>query len=155
MGFLDTKDEADESDVTFDDESKIRLFETQQKSSKSIHDYVKKFFPVAIGAIVILLIAGYLMMPGTGDEVRASDDLYNAVYQHKVTHEKRSISEAAFYKCDGFYWVRILAEPKQFPPSNPEDPVNQYRLSVKQDGGSWQVATLPLPTKENDKPCNH
>src|SRR5215212_637300 len=95
MGILDTKDELDESAVTFDEESKIRLFETQQKSSKSIHDYVKKFLPVAIAAIVILLITGYLMMPGTGDQVRASDDLYNSVYQHMLTKEKRSISEAA------------------------------------------------------------
>ena len=153
MGIFDTKDEPAESDVAFDADSKIRLFETHQKSSKSIHDYIKQFLPVAVAAVVLLVVFGFFMTPGAGDEVRAPDDVYNAVYDHMLTNEKRSMSEVKFYKCDGFYWVKLLAEPRPFPPSNPEDQVNQYRLAVEQAGTAWNVTTLNLQKPESDMPC--
>jgi hypothetical protein len=151
MGILDVNEDPTESDIEFDNDSKIRLFETHQKTSKGVHDYIRKFLPVAVAAIVILVVFGFFMTPRAGDEVRAPDEVYNAVYEHIVTKEKRSISEAKFYKCEGYYWVQILAEPKPFPPSNPEDPVNQYRLAAQQSGSVWSVETLQK--SEKDVPC--
>ena len=154
MGIFDTQDEPATDDIAFDEDSKVRLFETHQKTSRSFHDYAKKFLPVTVAAIALLVVFGFLMTPRAGDEVRASDDLYNAVYEHMLSKEKRSISEVKFYKCDGFYWVKILAEPKPFPPSNPEDKVNQYRLSAQEAGSGWEVNTLSLQQPGSDTPCS-
>jgi len=52
--------------------------------------------------------------------------------------------------------VKILAEPRTYPPSNLEDDVNQYRLTVRENGdGSRQIETLQLPSKEDDVPCKN
>ena len=138
----------------FDEKDKVRLFETQEKNVRSIHDYAKIFLPIAVVVIVVLAAIMYLMSPGIGDTVRPSIELNDAVYDHMLTQEKRTANEIAFYKCDGYYWVKILAEPRAYPPSNLEDDVNQYRLTVREKSdGSRQIETLPLPSKENDIPC--
>lgn len=151
MGLFDTNDEIEEKGVELDDDSKIRLFETHQKTSKSIHDYIRKFLPVAVVAAVLLGLFVYFMSPGIGDQVRAPDDVYDAVHDHMLMVEKRSPVEMTFYKCDGFYWVKVLAEPKPFPPSNLEDPVNQFRLTARQQDGKVQVVTLQK--SDDNTPC--
>ena len=156
MGLLDADEQQAEQpeNIQFDEDSKIRLFETHQKTSKGIRDYAKHFLPVAVIVIVGLGILYYFMQPGIGDEVRASDAMYDAVYDHMLTKEKRTASEMTFYKCDGYYWVRVLAQPRTYQPSLRLDPANQYRLTARQQqDGSYQVATLPLPSQENDVPC--
>ena len=129
-------------------------FRNAGKNVRSIHDYAKIFLPIAVVVIVVLAAIMYLMSPGIGDTVRPSIELNDAVYDHMLTQEKRTANEIAFYKCDGYYWVKILAEPRAYPPSNLEDDVNQYRLTVRENSdGSRQIETLPLPSKENDIPC--
>lgn len=140
----------------FDEKDKIRLFETQEKKKnvRSVRDYAKFFLPIALVVIVGIAAVVYFLSPGIGDTVRPSNELYNAVYDHMLTNEKRTANEVIFYKCDGYYWVKVLAEPRAYPPSNLEDAVNQYRLSVRENAdGSRQIATLPLPAKEDDVPC--
>jgi hypothetical protein len=153
MSLLDA-DEEQQDEVRFDEDSKIRLFETQQKNSKSIHDYVKHFLPFAVIVIVGLGVLYYFMQPGIGDEVRASNEMYDSVYDHMLTKEKRTATEMTFYKCDGYYWVKVLAEPRSYPPSLRLDPVNQYRLTARQQvDGKYQIVTLPLPSQNDDVPC--
>ena len=138
----------------FDEKDKIRLFETQEKNVRSIHDYAKFLLPIALVVIIGIVAVVYFLSPGIGDTVRPSNELYNAAYDYMLTNEKRTANEMTFYKCDGYYWVKILAEPRPYPPSNLEDAVNQYRLSVREnEDGSRQIVTLPLPPKEDDIPC--
>jgi len=153
MGLLDA-DEEQQDEIRFDEDSKIRLFETQQKTSKSVHDYVKHFLPFALIVIVGLGVLYYFLQPGVGDEVRASDEMYTSVYDHMLTKEKRTASEMTFYKCDGYYWVKVLAQPRVYPPSLRLDPVNQYRLTAKeQPDGKYQITTLPSQSQQDDVPC--
>jgi len=102
--------------------------------------------------LVGLGVVYYLMLPGIGDEVRASDRMHDAVYDYMLTKEKRTPKELTFYKCDGFHWARVWAEPRAYPPSNPYDDVNKYRVSVNQQAdGAFQISTLP--GGGNDIPC--
>lgn len=138
----------------FDEKDKVRLFETQEKNVRSIHDYAKMFLPIAVVVIVVLAAVMYLMSPSIGDAVRPSRELNDVVYDYMLTTEKRTANEMTFYKCDGYYWVKILTEPRAYPPSNLEDEVNQYRLTVRENAdGSRQIVTLPLPAKADDVPC--
>lgn len=142
----------EEDDSGFSDEDKIRLFETQKRSTRSVKDYAKKLLPVVLLVIVGIAAVLYLIQPGVGDRVKPPLDLEYKVYDHMLLKEKRSVSEIAFYNCDGYYWVKVLAVPRSYPPSNLLDAVNQYRLSALQTGDtSYEITTLPLP--ENDVPC--
>jgi hypothetical protein len=152
MSLLEPEEE-NAGDVTFDPDSKVRLFETQQRSSASVHSYVIKFLPVAL--IAILIIAGviWFMQPGIGDAVRPPKDVADAVDEYMLSKEHRSIREITFYKCSDYYWVRILAEPRSALGSV-DDPSNQYRLRVERNGdAAASIQTLPLPDKQNDVPC--
>jgi hypothetical protein len=143
------------SDVGFDEESKIRLFETQQRESRSVHDHLKRFLPVAVVAVVIVGALIYFMQPGIGDAVKPPKHIEDSVYEYMLAKEKRSVREIAFYKCDGWYWVKILAEPRS-QLASVDDPANQYRLRVDAaDERASNITTLPLPDKANDVPCKH
>jgi hypothetical protein len=155
MSLLEPEEE-NADDVAFDEDSKIRLFETQQRSSKSVHEYVIKFLPVGLIAIVIIGAIIWLMQPGIGDPVAVPSELKQSVYDYMSGTEKRSITEIGFYKCSGYYWVKILAEPRAYPPSNLEDAVNQYRLEVRSsDGKTAEIKTLPAPANASNKPCDN
>ncbi len=144
----------EENNIDFDEENKIRLFETQKRSERSFWDYAKKFLPVVLVVIVGIAAVLYFIQPGIGDRVKAPLELEYAVYDYMLAKEKRSVSEIAFYKCDGYYWVKLLAEPRSYPPSNLLDAVNQYRLTARQtEASKWQITTLPLPSADNDVPC--
>lgn len=147
--------EEEENSIDFSEEDKIRLFETQKRSERSIRDYAKFFLPIALVVIVGIAAVMYFTLPGIGDRVKAPLELEYAVYDYMLTREKRSVSEIAFYNCDGYYWVKVLAEPRSYPQSNLLDAVNQYRLTARQtEGAPWQITTLPLPATENDVPCS-
>jgi hypothetical protein len=146
--------EENENEVSFDEESKIHLFETQQRSSKGVRDYIKRFLPVGVVAVLILAGIIWLMQPGIGDPIAVSSEVKQAVTNYMQENEKRTVSEMTFYKCDGYYWVKILAEPRSYPPSVRDDPMNQYRLEVRSvDGRTAEIKTLPTPSRENDVPC--
>jgi hypothetical protein len=66
--------------------------------------------------------------------------------------EHRSVREITFYNCDGWYWVKILAEPRRS--ESVDDPSNEYRLRVDRNGDTaTNIQTLPRPENENDIPC--
>lgn len=147
------EEEENKSDI-FDAEDKIRLFETQKRSERSVKDYAKVLLPIAVVAAVLVGGILYLIQPGIGDAVKAPKELEDAVYDYMLTREKRTTAEITFYKCDGYYWVKVLAEPRSYPPSLLLDAVNQYRLIARQnEDGSRPITTLPLPSKEEDIPC--
>jgi hypothetical protein len=156
MGLFDTEDEAADAggDVTFDEKDKVRLFETERNRSSSVSGYARKFLPVALIVIVAIAAAVYFLMPGTGDEIQGSHAIRRAVIDHLKSKEKRDATEITFYKCDGYFWAKVLAEPKPYPPSLLLDDVNQYRLKVVQNGKeTYQLETLTLPAKADDVPC--
>ena len=147
-------EEENTDEVEFDKESKIRLFETQQRESRSIHDHLKRFLPVVAVAIIVVGLIIYFMQPGIGNAVKPPKEVEDSVYDYMQSKEHRSVHEISFYKCNGYYWVKILAEPRSYPPSVLDDPVNQYRLSVRtSDGKTAEITTLQLPEKQDDIPC--
>jgi hypothetical protein len=161
MGLFDQEEESPAESVgggaaVFDEESKIRLFETQQRESAGGWDYLKKFLPVA--AVAILLVAGaiWYMQPGVGSAVKPSRQVEDAVYDYMLKNEHRSVREITFYNCGDWYWIRILAEPTGAV-QVADHPANQYRLRVDRNPADDTVSgirTLPLTArKEDDKPC--
>jgi hypothetical protein len=154
MGLFDEPQEEISNDAAeFDEASKIRLFETQRRESDEARGYFKKFLPVAVVAILILGGVIWWMQPGVGSAVKPPRAVEDAVYEYMNSKEHRSVREIAFYNCDGWYWVRILAEPRSALASV-DDPANQYRLRVDKNGDSaGNIQTLPVPEKTNDQPC--
>jgi hypothetical protein len=155
MGLFDEPESeaAAAADATgFDEESKIRLFETQERESAGGHDYLKKFLPVIALAIIIIGGVIYLMQPGVGSAVKPPKPVEDSVYDYMRSKEHRSVREITFYNCDGWYWVKILADPRGT--ESVDDPSNEYRLRVDRNGEeAGNIQTLSLPDKENDTPC--
>ena len=151
MSIFETDDDGE-----FDEKDKVRLFETERNRGSSVSGYARKFFPVALIVIAGLAAAVYFLMPGTGDEIQGSHEMRRAVVDHLKTKEKRDLTEVTFYKCDGYFWAKALAEPKPYPPSLLLDDVNQFRIKVTQTGkDTYQSETLPLPAKTDDVPCGN
>ena len=139
-------------DSVFDDDSKIRLFETQRRESESSTGYLKKFMPVAIVAVLIVASLIYFMQPGIGSAVKPPKEVEDSVYEYMRSKEHRSVREITFYNCDGWYWVKILAEPRGS--ESVDDPANEYRLRVERSGdNASNIQTLPVPNKDTDVPC--
>jgi hypothetical protein len=151
MSLFEPEDEP--RDIEFDKDDKVRLFETQQRETEGGRGYLKKFLPVAIVAIVIIAGIIWLMQPGIGDAVKPPKEIEDAVNDYMLTKEHRSVREITFYKCDGYYWVKILSEPRSSVASL-DAPENQFRLSVKTaDAKAIDITTLPLPEHADDVPC--
>jgi hypothetical protein len=139
-------------DAVFDEDSKIRLFETQRRESESGSGYLKKFLPVAVVAVLIVAGLIYFMQPGIGSAVKPPKEVEDSVYEYMRSKEHRSVREITFYNCDGWYWVKILADPRST--ESVDDPSNKYRLRVDRNGDSAaNIQTLPLPEQSNDVPC--
>ena len=137
--------------IAFDEDSKIRLFETQRREDIGAHDYLKKFLPVAVVAVLVIAGLIYFMQPGIGSAVKPPKEVEDSVYEYMISIKHRSVREITFYQCDGYYWVKILAEPRTALESV-DDPANQYRLRVDRSGDSASnIETLPPPM--GDVPC--
>ena len=137
--------------IAFDEDSKIRLFETQRREDIGAHDYLKKFLPVAVVAVLVIAGLIYFMQPGIGSAVKPPKEVEDSVYEYMISIRHRSVREITFYQCDGFYWVKILAEPRTALESV-DDPANQYRLRVDRSGdAASNIETLPPPM--GDVPC--
>ena len=146
-------DEQQAIDTTFDPASKIRLFETQQREDESGSGYWKKFLVVAVVAVLVVVGLIYFLQPGVGSAIKPPKEIEDSVYEYMRSKEHRSVREITIYQCDGYYWVKILAEPRTAAGSV-DDPSNQYRLRVDRAGDTASnIQTLPLPDKDNDVPC--
>jgi|SRR5947208_1303231 len=151
MSLLEPDDEQ-ANDITFDPASKVRLFETQQREDESGSGYLKKFLPVAVVAILIVGGVIYFMQPGIGSAVKPPKEVEDSVYDYMRKTEHRSVREITFYNCEGWYWVKILAEPRGL--ESVDDPANEYRLRVDRNGdAAANIQTLPRPNKDADAPC--
>ncbi|MGI8812222.1 MAG: hypothetical protein ACR2IH_06790 [Pyrinomonadaceae bacterium] len=149
MNIFETPDED-----KFDEKDKVRLFQTVNEQASSAHHYARVLLPIAAFVLVGLIAFVFITRKGVGDEIMPAAAMRSQVYDYMLTTEKRAPTEMTFFKCDGYYWIKILAEPKPFPPSLVLDDVNQFRLEVRQAGDDkWQVSKLPLQTGENDVPC--
>jgi len=143
-----------DDDTDFDQSEKVRLFETQKRRDTSGKNYAKLLIPIALLVLAAIAAAVWLTRPNIGDEVKPPGTLRQQVYSYMLDKEKRTATEMTFYKCDGFLWVKAVAEPRSYPPSNLLDDVNQFRLSARQNGEDiWQIETLALPAKPDDVPC--
>jgi hypothetical protein len=92
------------------------------------------------------------MRPGIGSAVKPPKEVEDSVYEYMLKTEHRSVREITFYNCDGWYWVKILAEPRGS--ESVDDPSNEYRLRVDREGDAVaNIQTLPRPEKENIVPC--
>jgi hypothetical protein len=155
MGLFDEPEDepsAATGDVVFDEDSKIRLFETQKREDESGSGYLKKFLPVAVVAVLVVAGLIYFMQPGIGSAVKPPKGVEDAVYDYMRRVEHRSVREITFYNCDGWYWVKILAEPRST--ESVDDPSNKYRLRVDRDGDSaGNIQTLPASESTDDVPC--
>jgi hypothetical protein len=156
MGLFDEPEsdsQAAEDEIAFDEDSKIRLFETQVRESEGGHNYLKKFLPVIAIAIIAVGAFIYMMQPGIGSVVKPPKPVEDAVYDYMLKTEHRSVREIAFYNCGSWYWVQILAEPRSALASV-DDPTNQYRLRVDRNGdAATDIQTLPVPARDSDIPC--
>jgi hypothetical protein len=136
------------------DNDKNRLFETQQRTGKSIRDYVKFLTPIVIIVIVGIGATFYFSLPSVGDRVRPSQDLYDAVYDHMLIEKKRTVSDMDFYYCNSFYTASIDVEPKPVAPTKPEDLSLRFKAIARRgDDGKWQIAATALQTKDKFVPC--
>jgi len=154
MGLFDEpENETPAADAAvFDEDSKVRLFETQRRETESDSGYLKKFLPVAVVAVLIVAVLIYFMQPGIGSAVKPPKAVEDSVYEYMRSKEHRSVREITFYNCDGWYWVKILADPRSS--ESVDDPGNKYRLRVDRNGEmAANIQTLPLQNKENDAPC--
>jgi hypothetical protein len=112
---------------------------------------VKKFLAVAFVAVLVVAGLIYFMQPGIGSAVKPPKAVEDSVYEYMRSKEHRSVREITFYQCDGYYWVKILADPRTSVGSV-DDPANQYRLRVERnDDTASNIETLPLPNGE--VPC--
>jgi hypothetical protein len=146
-------DEIEETVVT-DDDDKNRLFETHQKSGKSIRNYEKFFIPIVVLVIAAIAAVVYFSLPGVGDQVRPAQDLYDAVYDHMLTSEKRTATDMTFYYCDSFYTAKVTVEPKSTAPTKPEDVATQFKIVARKgDDGTWQISDTAVRPKEEITPC--
>lgn len=143
-----------DDDGKFDESDKVRLFQTVEENRRSVSNYAKILAPIALLVLIGLIAAVYFTRTKTGDEAMPPGTMRQQVYDFMLAREKRTPREMTFFQCDGFYWVRILAEPKSYPPSLLLDDVNQFRLSARQYGDDkWEISKLALAPKSDDVPC--
>jgi hypothetical protein len=150
MSLLEPDEEKDE--VIFDDENKIRLFETHQKTSRSIKDYAKTLLPIAFIVIAGLALVAYLMMPNVGDKVKAPAGLEDAVYDRILTQEKRTPTDMEFYYCKTYYWIRVNVEPINIPNKRPSLISKYLAIGTPKSDETWELSVVPLASE--NVPCD-
>lgn len=155
MGLFDeVYDQDDELDAK-DDDDKNRLFETHQKTTRSIGQYLKLLLIVA----VFVLIAGgaifYFTLPGKGDQVAEPKGLADDVRVYFVDKVKRDVKTMTVFYCETSYWVRVEVELRKDIPGQAADPITKYKANaVEGADGRWSVTASPITSPEGDVPCS-
>lgn len=151
MGILNEPDNT----TAAENDDKTRLFETQEREGKSARDHAKFLLPIVLFVVAAVAAGFYFSLPAVGDKVRPSNDLYDAVYDHIVTTEKRTVTDMSFYTCGDFYWARVEVEPQEPIPGKTPDTTVKYKVRAKASpDGSWALNVVPIVSTADDAPCN-
>lgn len=133
---------------------KNRLFETHQKTKRSLGSYVKVILVVAVGVAIAGGAFMYFTLPGIGDAVLRPAGLEQELRHHMSDVEKRDATDMAYYLCDQFHWVRVGVETRPDIPAKPHNMVDKYRVKASQTAdGKWTIAALPILSAEENIPC--
>ena len=145
--------ESEEYESEKDD--KNRLFETHQKTTRSLGGYIKLILIVALGVTIVGAVIFYVSLPGVGDEVKAPSGLEDAVRLHFLDKEKRTMTGAFVFYCDKFYWVRVDVEKRPDIVGKPNNTVSKFIANAKQQpDGTWAITATPVVGDENAAPCS-
>ncbi len=138
-----------------DDPEKNRLFETVDRSSRSVGQYLKLLLIVAGGILVVAAILFYLTLPAVGDKVKAPAGLEDRIRDHLLTKEKRTATDMAVYYCGKFYWAAVDVETRPDIPGAPINRISLYRVTAVQDAsGEWTLTAAPVEGKDAGVPCS-
>ena len=136
-------------------DDKSRLFETHQKTTRSLGSYVKLILIVAIGVSIVGAVIVYFNLPNVGDEVKAPNGLEDGMRAHFLEKEKRTMTGAAVFYCGDFYWVRIGVEKRPDIVGKPNNMVSKYiARATQQQDGTWAITAKPVVSDTNDVPCS-
>ncbi len=149
-------EEEDQTLGDADDIEKSRLFETHQKASRSLGNYIKLVLIVGVIVAIGVVAIGYLTLPAVGDKVLAPAGLEESVRRHFIETEKRDTTEMAFFQCEQFYWVRVEVVKRPDISSMPNNMVGTFRAKASQvNDGSWSITASPVTTGQQDEPCQY
>lgn len=137
----------------FEDEDKSRLFETHERSTRSIRDYLKVLLPVVLVVVLIGAAVIYFGLPDVGDEVKSPRGLDDAIKLYFLDKEKRSVMEASYYYCSDFYWVRLGLEKRPDITARQMDEGKRRVIAVERANGAWEISSTPVGENEADIPC--
>ncbi len=136
------------------EDDKNRLFETVQKSSSSIGNYVKLLLVVAAGVIVVGILVSYLTLPGVGDKVKAPKGLEEQVRDHLSIKEKRTAKDMTVYYCGSSYWADVEVETRPDIPNSPINLVSRYSVTaMRADKDDWNITSTPVAGEAPGVPC--
>jgi hypothetical protein len=147
-------DQDEEEPVVADPVDKNRLFETLEEESGASRKYIKVFSIVVVCVIIAGAVLYYLLMPGIGEQVRATAAMEDAVRNNFTDVQKRTATDITFYKCDGYYWARVDVEVRSDIQTNPVYKYPQYRARISGDEPNWQITATPITDSGQDVPCN-
>ncbi|MEP6787603.1 MAG: hypothetical protein ABJB40_04180 [Acidobacteriota bacterium] len=147
------ENEIEEYDSERDD--KTRLFETQQRNVRSWHHYFKLLLIVALFVLVVGSVVFYFSLPSVGDAVKSPEGLEDAVRTHFLDVEKRTMTDAAAFYCDKFYWIKVDVETRPDIVGKPNSTVSKYVANAtQQPDGTWTVTATPVAGEDWGDPCS-
>lgn len=141
------------ADAPADPNDKNRLFETHSRAGRSKRGYLQLFGLVVAAVVVVGGIVVFLTMPGTGDEVRAPRGLEDAVKNHFLESEKRSVIAATFYSCGDSYSARVNLENRPDIKARSMDEGHRHVVATEDANGRWSVRTIATEPKEPGDNC--
>ncbi len=137
----------------FEDEDKSRLFDTLGGSKRSLGNYLKAILPVALAVSLIGVIVIYFSLPDIGDEVSGPAGLKDAIHAYFLNTENRPVTDASYFYCKEFYWVRVGLETRPDIPARRNDTGKRRVIAVENASGSWEISSIPVVANEADVPC--
>ena len=143
----------DNDDVP-DNVEKSRLFDTLKGEDASSYGYLKHLLPVVLFVGLIGAAVIYFYLPGEGDEVKAPPGLEVAVKNHFLNSEKRPVTEANYFYCKDYYWVRVVLERRADITARVMDAGNRRVVGVEREPGKWEITPLPFDEDQPDVPCS-
>ncbi len=154
MGLFD-QDMVGESDPTFAEDEKVRLFQTHQEKTRSSKHYLKLLLFVAFIVAAAGAVVYYITLPGVGSQVLGPKGLEDEIRANFLDKQKRTADEITFFYCKDYYWARVGVEARTDIPGNPVYKVSRYRAkAVRRDDDTWDITASPITDPDMDVPCN-
>ena len=137
-----------------DDVEKSRLFDTIKGEDASSYGYLKHLLPVVLIVGLIGVAVIYFYLPGVGDEVKAPTGLDVALNEYFLKNEKRPVTEASYFYCKDFYWVRVVLERRADVTARHLDAGHRRAIAVENGNGPWAITSTPAAEGQVDTPCS-